>query len=146
MIRRPPRSTLFPYTTLFRARRTLARGNPLTAQDRAPVGGGRAVTSPTPAKAQTRWRKWLKRALKFAGLTVPIVALSLCLVLWTGLADRWARRVIVGQLEKITGGRVELGKFRFRFRLFGLRAELPDLTIHGLEPAGFPPFFHADFV
>ena len=104
------------------------------------------MTSPTPAKAQTRWRKWLKRALKFAGLTVPIVALSLCLVLWTGLADRWARRVIVGQLEKITGGRVELGKFRFRFRLFGLRAELTDLTIHGLEPAGFPPFFHADFV
>src|SRR2546426_7787166 len=44
MIRRPPRSTLFPYTTLFRSRRTLARGNPLTAQDRAPVGGGRAVT------------------------------------------------------------------------------------------------------
>src|SRR5207253_5521733 len=70
------------------ARRTLARGNPLTAQDRAPVGRGRAVTSPTPAKAQTRWRKWLKRALKFAGLTVPIVALSLCLVVWTGLADR----------------------------------------------------------
>src|SRR2546429_5067629 len=25
MIRRPPRSTLFPYTTLFRSRRTIAR-------------------------------------------------------------------------------------------------------------------------
>src|SRR5258708_38530240 len=26
MIRRPPRSTLFPYTTLFRSRPTIARG------------------------------------------------------------------------------------------------------------------------
>src|SRR2546430_4193912 len=26
MIRRPPRSTLFPYTTLFRSRKTFARG------------------------------------------------------------------------------------------------------------------------
>src|SRR5260370_17204374 len=28
MIRRPPRSTLFPYTTLFRSRRIVPRGNP----------------------------------------------------------------------------------------------------------------------
>src|SRR5436853_2693166 len=28
MIRRPPRSTLFPYTTLFRAREPLPRGHP----------------------------------------------------------------------------------------------------------------------
>src|SRR5947207_5810789 len=37
MIRRPPRSTLFPYTTLFRSR-TLAPGYPvlLRAQRRAP--------------------------------------------------------------------------------------------------------------
>src|SRR2546427_8826445 len=37
MIRRPPRSTLFPYTTLFRSRRTaLARrpGRPCTARRR----------------------------------------------------------------------------------------------------------------
>src|SRR2546423_5120328 len=30
MIRRPPRSTLFPYTTLFRSRLALARGSPVT--------------------------------------------------------------------------------------------------------------------
>src|SRR3712207_8599773 len=34
MIRRPPRSTLFPYTTLFRSRRVLARGG-------QPAGGDR---------------------------------------------------------------------------------------------------------
>src|SRR5205814_5390529 len=42
MIRRPPRSTLFPYTTLFRSRRT-AR----SASDR---------TECMPAKARSPWR------------------------------------------------------------------------------------------
>src|SRR2546430_12854542 len=38
MIRRPPRSTLFPYTTLFRSRRAArARG---TAEARSGAGGG----------------------------------------------------------------------------------------------------------
>src|SRR5256885_12482904 len=31
MIRRPPRSTLFPYTTLFRSTRGPAPGNPMSA-------------------------------------------------------------------------------------------------------------------
>src|SRR6266550_6609589 len=35
MIRRPPRSTLFPYTTLFRSRRTPARAGPAAP---APAG------------------------------------------------------------------------------------------------------------
>src|SRR2546422_1773476 len=39
MIRRPPRSTLFPYTTLFRSRRG-RHGQPLVAEERAatPLG------------------------------------------------------------------------------------------------------------
>src|SRR6202789_4603632 len=37
MIRRPPRSTLFPYTTLFRSRRLPGRGRP----GRQPGGPGR---------------------------------------------------------------------------------------------------------
>src|SRR5256885_13108197 len=45
MIRRPPRSTLFPYTTLFRSRRQHARrGEPLVPQrhrqPRLPADGG----------------------------------------------------------------------------------------------------------
>src|SRR3712207_2875011 len=46
MIRRPPKSTLFPYTTLFRSRRAADRGRrqPGAAQERgllrAPVRGG----------------------------------------------------------------------------------------------------------
>src|SRR2546425_9136653 len=38
MIRRPPRSTLFPYTTLFRSRRLQERVNPIEARD--PVVAG----------------------------------------------------------------------------------------------------------
>src|SRR2546426_6803607 len=37
MIRRPPRSTLFPYTTLFRSRRTAGRGEVVIAVEASPV-------------------------------------------------------------------------------------------------------------
>src|SRR5260221_5121068 len=42
MIRRPPRSTLFPYTTLFRSRRPLASGDVAVGVDVAqpPLGDG----------------------------------------------------------------------------------------------------------
>src|SRR5438552_12917225 len=43
MIRRPPRSTLFPYTTLFRSRRGVAPSRPRC--DRA-CGGGRGTPRP----------------------------------------------------------------------------------------------------
>src|SRR5256885_12999404 len=36
MIRRPPRSTLFPYTTLFRSPPVIIRGQGRTASDRCP--------------------------------------------------------------------------------------------------------------
>src|SRR3712207_7429323 len=38
MIRRPPRSTLFPYTTLFRSREVLLRAAREGFEDRAPLG------------------------------------------------------------------------------------------------------------
>src|SRR2546429_9509830 len=51
MIRRPPRSTLFPYTTLFRSGRSGAarRGGPRTVRaGAAGVGRGAAGPGPTP--------------------------------------------------------------------------------------------------
>src|SRR3712207_7119266 len=42
MIRRPPRSTLFPYTTLFRSRQDVLPGDD-AAEPRATAGGARAV-------------------------------------------------------------------------------------------------------
>src|SRR5256885_8827627 len=45
MIRRPPRSTLFPYTTLFRSRHAAQRGGPqpLGCGEFAALGPGRDV-------------------------------------------------------------------------------------------------------
>src|SRR3712207_8576815 len=49
MIRRPPRSTLFPYTTLFRSRRRLRERH-----RRGPDGGGRAALRRLPGR-QRAW-------------------------------------------------------------------------------------------
>src|SRR2546430_9472772 len=48
MIRRPPRSTLFPYTTLFRSRRRgrVSRRLPAAPPCRSPAGGGGASGRP----------------------------------------------------------------------------------------------------
>src|SRR2546425_5777285 len=41
MIRRPPRSTLFPYTTLFRSERRVVHGHGVGRHERAARGGER---------------------------------------------------------------------------------------------------------
>jgi translocation and assembly module TamB len=73
------------------------------------------------------------------GMAIALVAVYL---IGTGLADRWARRTMVEQLEKITGARVELGNFHFAWRF--LSARFDGLTLRGNEPEGTPPLFHAD--
>src|SRR3712207_8751999 len=51
MIRRPPRSTLFPYTTLFRSPLPAPRGQD---DDRAPPPVAPARTTPSPSAAPPR--------------------------------------------------------------------------------------------
>src|SRR2546422_1968884 len=51
MIRRPPRSTLFPYTTLFRSR---ARSAPSTSRSRAPRRSGSRARSRRPGPSRDR--------------------------------------------------------------------------------------------
>src|SRR2546430_13179774 len=58
MIRRPPRSTLFPYTTLFRsywipAPPSLSRGSAGTTGNTASSGGRRCVTLATGASSRS---------------------------------------------------------------------------------------------
>src|SRR2546430_2918021 len=53
MIRRPPRSTLFPYTTLFRSRWPAARG-PSAAADRRAPAPLRGTWAARPGLARTR--------------------------------------------------------------------------------------------
>lgn len=80
--------------------------------------------------------------MALAAAAAVFLALALVYVVGSGLADRWARRAIVEQLEKTTGARVELGNFQFGWR--SLRARLDKLTLHGREQAGTPPLFHAE--
>src|SRR2546425_5221109 len=64
MIRRPPRSTLFPYTTLFRSRRRAGEGGRSVADCAATTGTRGSVTTnslprPTPSlRACTRPPCW----------------------------------------------------------------------------------------
>ena len=92
-----------------------------------------------------RTRRWPRRIFKIflaliavsvLGFTALVIALSL------GWFDVPIRNAVVGQIERVTGGRVELG--HFHFSPFSLTVEVHDLTVHGLEPSGTPPLFHAD--
>jgi len=80
----------------------------------------------------------------------PAVLLTLVLFAVTGLLlafefgwfDAPIRNAIVSRIQNLTGAQVELD--RFHFQLFALRATLEDFTLHGREPEGTPPLFHAD--
>ena len=84
------------------------------------------------------WRRFIKCAL----LLIATVILVVAVIFETGLAEKWIRDSLVDQIEQGTGARVEIGAFHFR--LWGLRAEIDNLTLHGLEAATQPPLFHAD--
>src|SRR2546430_13168112 len=58
MIRRPPRSTLFPYTTLFRSRAPTRRGRRrrvLAARARARRHGSRQTQGAPPGRQDAHW-------------------------------------------------------------------------------------------
>jgi len=85
-----------------------------------------------------RWKRWLK----ILGAAAAVLTVTAIILVQTGVAARWARSGVIAQIEKMTGGRVELKEFRFS--AVALRAELDDFTLHGREPEGTPPFFHAE--
>lgn len=85
-----------------------------------------------------RLKRWTGRVLILAVVLVVIVVV----IFATGLAEHWVRSALISQIEQGTGARVEIGAFHFR--LWGLRAEIDNLTLHGLEAADQPPLFHAD--
>jgi translocation and assembly module TamB len=84
-----------------------------------------------------RWRRWLG----FALLSMVALCVAGLLLIETGIVQRWVRHAVVNQIEQRTGARVDLGGFRLH--VWQLRAELDDLTLHGLESAGMPPLFQA---
>ena len=83
------------------------------------------------------WKRWLALCVILA----VAVALAAALAIESGFAERWIRAEAVRQIQTRTGARVTLGAFHFS--LLKLRAEMDDLTLHGLEPPGTAPLFHA---
>ncbi len=77
-------------------------------------------------------------------LAIGLVAATVFCIFEFGIAQRWARKTLVRQLEMRTGARVELG--RFHLHALRLSAELDNLTLHGLEGSSEAPLFHADRV
>ncbi|HYB62259.1 MAG TPA: hypothetical protein VEH50_12380, partial [Methylomirabilota bacterium] len=90
----------------------------------------------------------MSRGKSIRRLLIATLASALGLVLWagllawTGLPDLWARRAVIGEIENMTGGRVELRGFHFDW--LHLRATLDGLTIHGREAASDAPLLHVD--
>src|SRR3712207_7636013 len=60
MIRRPPRSTLFPYTTLFRSPRPAASGTRRPSPAQRPIGGGAPISRLR--RDRERFVPWLGRS------------------------------------------------------------------------------------
>jgi translocation and assembly module TamB len=80
-------------------------------------------------------------AVSAVGAVVLAIATAV-LVLQSQWFFNLVRERIIAEAEKATGGRVEIGQFQFDWRR--LRAEVRNFTLHGTEPAGKPPLFHAD--
>ena len=92
----------------------------------------------TEARTRRKWKRWV------LGVAVVLVAvpLTLMLILSNGATDNYLGRTIVEQIQKLTSGKAELAAFHFN--PWRLRVTLSDFTVHGREPDGTPPFFHAD--
>src|SRR3712207_2864894 len=63
MIRRPPRSTLFPYTTLFRSHLVLFTWSPPSARHPAPRHARRDATGTRPPRERPRSRRLAVRVV-----------------------------------------------------------------------------------
>jgi translocation and assembly module TamB len=87
-----------------------------------------------------RVKRWARRAV----YSILAVCLIVFVFFESGGADHWFRNILIQTIAQGTGTRVEVGKFHFR--LWGLHAEIDNLTLHGLESADQPPLFHADRV
>ena len=87
-----------------------------------------------------RMKRWARRIV----FVIVAIVLILFALFESGLAEHWLRGYLVQKIAQGTGARVEIGGFHFE--MWGLHAEIDNLTLHGLESADQPPLFHADRV
>src|SRR2546425_1587916 len=133
MIRRPPRSTLFPYTTLFRSRRPPHRGGDAQAGAgrcrRSPCRRNASVDPSTPAQASPAPGPDPARGVRFASTTGQRAGLAERLRRHVAALEgvrhpsaaperhRAARDYIASELSTL-GLSVDLAPFSFRGRTY----------------------------
>ena len=90
----------------------------------------------------TRWKvsKPVRVALYLVESLIVLV-LSALIVMSSAWFQHVLERQVIASLESLTGGRIEIGHFRFRPWLFQIR--LDKLVIHGTEAASAPPLMTA---
>jgi len=95
-------------------------------------------------KPKRSWTRRIFRALVALVMLLILLAGAGVAVLELGWFDSSMRNAVIKQIEQVSGGTVELK--RFHFAPLALRVELTGLTVHGREPEGTPPLFHADLL
>ncbi len=96
------------------------------------------------AKRKRSWPRRIVRTLLALGFLLVLFVVALVIALGIGWFDVPMRNAVVAQIQRVTGGQVELN--HFHFAPFSLRVELQGLTVHGTEPDGTPPLFHTDYL
>src|SRR2546427_3548929 len=98
MIRRPPRSTLFPYTTLFRSSRE-ARG---FWPDEAPGNLVRAAKVPMPARIRRGDRKSTRLNSSHSQISYAVFCLKKKNRQETRPYERWRLQALAGDHQKLS--------------------------------------------
>jgi len=98
--------------------------------------------TPPEGQATRRSRRALWQAA--AAIVVVVVAVAGAAVWYAGTAqfENLVRGKVVAELERMTGGRVDLGAFHWH--LLHLEFTADNLTIHGQEAPGQIPYAHVD--
>ncbi len=91
-----------------------------------------------------RLRKYLRWTAAAAAFLMGVLIVAAAVVLPSDWFREQVRRRIVAEVERATGGRAELGSFRFDWRR--LRAEMRDFVLRGGEPPEEEPLFRVDRV
>src|SRR2546425_13163556 len=132
MIRRPPRSTLFPYTTLFRSPLTGNSIATLVTDRVARVFGGDRRTAQREDAARvaralgaTGWRRWSGPQRRAFARLAPVVALVPDLARWPA-----AERVALTRVMRAKGAAGEHAYVRMLDAQRRLRAALEALVSH----------------
>lgn len=87
-----------------------------------------------------RWHHWLIILVLVCGAAAGLYLANFGTTLVEGLV----RQKLMSEIDRRTGMRAEIQSFHLH--LWNLHFEIGGLTLHGLEPAGSPPLFHADKV